>query len=399
MPLPLLALAIAAFGIGTTEFVIMGLLPNVARDLGVSIPAAGMLVSGYALGVTIGAPILAIATANMPRKRALMSLIALFIVGNLLCALAPGYTLLMVARVITAFCHGAFFGIGSVVAAGLVPPNKRAQAIALMFTGLTLANVLGVPLGTALGQLAGWRATFWAVTVIGVLAAIALAAWLPAQIEMQKTSLVHEFITLRHPQVLMVLGISVLASASLFTVFTYITPILEDVTHLTPHHVTLVLLLFGLGLTIGGTLGGKLADWKLMPTLLGALGSIAVVLAVFAYTCHSPIAALVTIFIWGILAFVIVPPIQMLIVNRASDAPNLASTLNQGAFNLGNASGAWLGGMAISAGFALTTLPYIGIVTALLALALTLWSAHAERRDQRKTLGLNLADAPAGSSR
>lgn len=379
MPLPLLALAIAAFGIGTTEFVIMGLLPNVARDLSVSIPAAGMLVSGYALGVTIGAPIVAIVTSGMPRKRALMSLIGLFIVGNLLCAIAPGYALLMVARVITAFCHGAFFGIGSVVAAGLVAPNKRAQAIALMFTGLTLANVLGVPLGTALGQLAGWRATFWAVTGIGLVAALALAIWLPSQIEMQKTSLVHEFTTLRHPQVLMVLGISALASASLFTVFTYITPILEEVTHLTPHHVTLVLLLFGLGLTLGGTLGGKLADWKLMPTLLASLAAISVVLAIFASTCHYPIAAMLTIFVWGILAFAIVPPIQILIVNRASDAPNLASTLNQGAFNLGNATGAWLGGMAISAGFALTSLPYVAIVMALCALALTLWSAHTDK--------------------
>jgi len=392
MPLPLLALAVAAFGIGTTEFVIMGLLPNVARDLSVSIPAAGMLVSGYALGVTIGAPIVAIITSGMPRKRALMSLIALFIVGNLLCAIAPGYALLMVARVITAFCHGAFFGIGSVVAAGLVPPNKRAQAIALMFTGLTLANVLGVPLGTALGQLAGWRATFWAVTGIGILAALALAVWLPAKIDMQKTSLVHEFTTLRHPQVLMVLGISALASASLFTVFTYITPILEDVTHLTPHHVTLVLLLFGLGLTIGGTLGGKLADWKLMPTLLVSLAAIAIVLAIFASACHYPIAAMLTIFVWGVLAFAIVPPIQILIVNRASDAPNLASTLNQGAFNLGNATGAWLGGMAISAGFALTSLPYVGIVMALSALALTLWSAHTDKR----TPGVRL-NAPAGS--
>ena len=211
MPLPLLALAIAAFGIGTTEFVIMGLLPDMARDLGVSIPATGMLVSGYALGVTIGAPIVAIATANLPRKTALMSLIGLFIAGNILCALAPNYAFLMVARVVTAFCHGAFFGIGSVVAAGLVAPHKRAQAIALMFTGLTLANVLGVPLGTALGQLAGWRATFWAVTAIGVLAAAALAAWLPKHIEMQKSNLIHEFSVLRKPQVLMVLGMSVLA--------------------------------------------------------------------------------------------------------------------------------------------------------------------------------------------
>ncbi|MEX3926050.1 MFS transporter [Paraburkholderia sp. BR10936] len=384
MPLPLLALAVAAFGIGTTEFVIMGLLPDVARDLSVSIPAAGMLVSAYALGVTIGAPIVAIAIANVPRKQALMRLIGIFIVGNLLCALAPNYSILMAARIVTAFCHGAFFGIGSVVAAGLVAPNRRAQAIALMFTGLTLANVLGVPLGTALGQIAGWRTTFWAVTAIGILAAAALQVCLPAKIEMQKASLVHEFGVLKNPQVLMVLGMSVLASASLFAVFTYITPILEDVTGFSPHEVTFVLLLFGLGLTVGSTLGGKLADWKLMRSLLTFLAMIAVVLAAFSLTMHDPIAAMATIFVWGILAFAIVPPLQILIVNRASDAPNLASTLNQGAFNLGNAGGAWIGGLAISAGAPLTALPWVGVVTAFAALALTLVSAQIDRRARRR---------------
>jgi len=384
MPLPLLALAVAAFGIGTTEFVIMGLLPDVARDLSVSIPAAGMLVSAYALGVTIGAPIVAIAIANVPRKAALMRLIGIFIVGNLLCALAPNYAVLMAARIVTAFCHGAFFGIGSVVAAGLVAPNRRAQAIALMFTGLTLANVLGVPLGTALGQIAGWRATFWAVTGIGIVAAGALWVCLPAKIEMQRASLVHEFGVLKNPQVLMVLGMSVLASASLFSVFTYITPILEDVTGISAHGVTFVLLLFGLGLTVGSTLGGKLADWKLMRSLLGFLASIGVVLAVFAVTMHAPIAAMATIFVWGVLAFAIVPPLQMLIVDRASHAPNLASTLNQGAFNLGNAGGAWLGGVAISAGAPLTMLPWIGVTMALAAFGLTFVSAHLDRRARRR---------------
>jgi DHA1 family inner membrane transport protein len=381
LSLPLFALAVAAFGIGTTEFVIMGLLPDVARDLGVTIPAAGMLVTGYALGVTIGAPIVAIATANMPRRAALLSLIGLFIIGNVLCALSPNYTVLMLARVVTAFCHGAFFGIGSVVAAGLVAPNRRAQAIALMFAGLTLANVLGVPFGTALGQQLGWRSTFWAVTVIGVLAAIALALWLPKKIEMQKTSLLQEFAVLKDKQVLMVLGISALASASLFSVFTYITPILEDVTGLTPHAVTLVLLVFGLGLTVGSALGGKLADWRLMPSLIGFLLALAVILTVFTLTMRTPLPAVITIFIWGVLAFAIVPPLQMLVVERASAAPNLASTLNQGAFNLGNASGAWFGGMAISAGFQLTTLPYVGVVVVVLALGLTLWSAAIERND------------------
>jgi DHA1 family inner membrane transport protein len=381
LSLPLFALAVAAFGIGTTEFVIMGLLPDVARDLGVTIPAAGMLVTGYALGVTIGAPIVAIATANMPRRTALLSLIGLFIIGNVLCALSPNYVVLMLARVVTAFCHGAFFGIGSVVAAGLVAPNRRAQAIALMFAGLTLANVLGVPFGTALGQQLGWRSTFWAVTVIGVLAAIALALWLPKKIEMQKTSLLQEFAVLKDKQVLMVLAISALASASLFSVFTYITPILEDVTGLTPHAVTLVLLVFGLGLTVGSALGGKLADWRLMQSLIGFLVALAVVLTVFTLTMRTPLPAVITIFIWGVLAFAIVPPLQMLVVERASAAPNLASTLNQGAFNLGNASGAWFGGMAISAGFQLTTLPYVGVVVVVAALGLTLWSASIERNN------------------
>ncbi|SFC27605.1 MFS transporter, DHA1 family, arabinose polymer transporter [Collimonas sp. OK412] len=381
LSLPLFALAVAAFGIGTTEFVIMGLLPDVARDLGVTIPAAGMLVTGYALGVTIGAPIVAIATANMPRRTALLSLIGLFIIGNVLCALSPNYVVLMLARVVTAFCHGAFFGIGSVVAAGLVAPNRRAQAIALMFAGLTLANVLGVPFGTALGQQLGWRSTFWAVTVIGVLAAIALALWLPKKIEMQKTSLLQEFAVLKDKQVLMVLAISALASASLFSVFTYITPILEDVTGLTPHAVTLVLLVFGLGLTVGSALGGKLADWRLMQSLIWFLVALAIVLTVFTLTMRTPLPAVITIFIWGVLAFAIVPPLQMLVVERASAAPNLASTLNQGAFNLGNASGAWFGGMAISAGFQLTTLPYVGVVVVVAALGLTLWSASIERNN------------------
>lgn len=379
LSLPLFALAVAAFGIGTTEFVIMGLLPDVARDLGVTIPAAGMLVTGYALGVTIGAPIVAIATANMPRRSALLSLIGLFIMGNVLCALSPNYAVLMLARIVTAFCHGAFFGIGSVVAAGLVPPNRRAQAIALMFAGLTLANVLGVPFGTALGQQLGWRSTFWAVTVIGVLAAIALALWLPKKIEMQKTSLLQEFSVLKDKQVVMVLAISALASASLFAVFTYITPILEDVTGLTPHAVTLVLLVFGLGLTVGSALGGKLADWRLLPSLIGFLMALAVILTVFTLTMRTPLPAVITIFVWGVLAFAIVPPLQVLVVERASAAPNLASTLNQGAFNLGNAGGAWFGGMAIGAGFQLTTLPYVGVVLVVLALGLTLWSASIER--------------------
>jgi DHA1 family inner membrane transport protein len=369
MPLALLALAIASFCIGTTEFVIMGLLPDVASDFGVTIPVAGLLVTGYALGVVFGAPIVAAAVIRVPRRPALLGMVGMFILGNVLCALAPNYAVLLLARIVTAFCHGAFFGIGSVVAADLVAPNRRASAIALMFGGLTLANVLGVPFGTALGNALGWRSTFWAVAVVGAFAAVAIAAWLPAAIPMKPADLRGELRVLRNPQVLLAMGISVLASASLFSVFTYITPLLERVTGLTPVAVTYALLVFGAGLTAGNFLGGRLADWRLMPSLLVVMTVLAVACASFALASRNTIASFVTLFVWGTLAFAVVPLLQMRIVNEAADAPNLASTLNQGAFNLGNATGAWLGGAALVAGVTYAQLPIIGGAVAVLALA------------------------------
>ena len=384
-PLPMLALALAAFGIGTAEFIIMGLLPEVAADLRVSIPSAGLLVTGYALGVAIGAPILAIVTSAMPRKLALMGLMGLFILGNVLSALAPGYDWLLAARVVAAFCHGAFFGIGAVVAASLVPANKQAQAIALMFTGLTLANVLGVPAGTALGQAAGWRAAFWAVSAIGVLAFAAVAAFVPAKLPMPKTRLMHEFAVLRQPQVWIALGMTVLGFGGVFTVFTYIAPILEQVTKVSPHAVTGILLLFGAGLTVGNTLGGKLADWKLMPALMGILGGLALVLVAFSWTSRMALPAMITVFVWGVFAFATVPPLQMRVVAKAVQAPNLASTLNIGAFNLGNALGAWLGGVVITQGAPLTALPFAGAAVTLAGLGLTMWSALLDRRPAQQT--------------
>jgi DHA1 family inner membrane transport protein len=379
-PLPLLALALAAFGIGTTEFVIMGLLPEVAADLRVSIPSAGLLVSGYALGVAIGAPILAIVTAGMPRKLALMGLMGLFILGNLFSAVAPGYGSLLAARIVTSLCHGAFFGIGAVVATSLVAPNRQAQAIALMFTGLTLANVLGVPAGTALGQAAGWRSAFWAVSAIGVLAFAALAAFVPARLPMPKTRLMHEFAVLRQPQVWIALGMTVLGFGGVFTVFTYIAPILEQVTGVSPHAVTGTLLLFGAGLTVGNTLGGKLADWKLMPALMGILAALALVMLLFSVSSRAALPAMITVFVWGVFAFATVPPLQMRVVAKAAQAPNLASTLNIGAFNLGNALGAWLGGAVIARGAPLTAVPYAGAAVALAGLLLTALSAALDRR-------------------
>ncbi|MCS3468046.1 DHA1 family inner membrane transport protein [Pseudomonas sp. JUb42] len=380
MPLALFALAVAAFGIGTTEFVIMGLLPDVANDLHVSIPSAGLLITGYALGVVFGAPILAIATANMPRRATLLGMTLTFVLGNALCALAPNYTALMSARVITALCHGAFFGIGSVVAAGLVAPNKRAQAIALMFTGLTLANVLGVPLGTALGQFAGWRSTFWAVTVIGLIAVVAQVAWLPKEIPLQRTNLAAELRVLGKTNVLLAMAMSVMASASLFSVFTYIAPILQDITGVSPHGVTIMLLIFGVGLTVGSILGGKLADSRLLPSLVGMALATVLIVAAFSQTSRSLIPAAITLFVWGVTAFALCPILQLMIIDQAHEAPNMGSTLNQSAFNLGNATGAWIGGLVVGSGVQLTELPWTGAALAMLTLLTALFYIYLQRR-------------------
>jgi DHA1 family inner membrane transport protein len=379
--LPLLALALATFGIGTTEFVIMGLLPDVSADLKVPIPEAGLLVTAYALSVAFGSPFLAIATARMNRRGALLLLMGVFILGNLLCALAPSYSLLMAARIVCALCHGAFFGLGTVVAAALVPQEKRTQAIAMMFGGLALANVLGVPFGTALGNAFGWRQTFWAVVAIGFVASFALYAWLPRDVPTPPIRLIQEARSLGSTQVLLAMVISVLASASLFGVLTYITPILENVTRLSASSVTLMLLLFGVGLTLGNLLGGRLGDWRLMPSLIGILVLLAPLLALFTLTSKAVIPAAATIFCWGLLAFALISPLQMRVVNEAAGAPSLASTLNQGAFNLGNATGAWIGDFGLTHGLPYDQLPWIGAALAAVALLFTIISY---RRAQAK---------------
>ncbi|NIF17062.1 MFS transporter [Pantoea sp. Cy-639] len=372
MPLPLLILALSAFAIGTTEFVIMGLLPDVAQDLGVSIPGAGWLVTGYALGVAIGAPFMALATARLPRKAALVALMGVFIIGNLLCAVAGDYNLLMFARVVTALCHGAFFGIGSVVAAGLVPANRRASAVALMFTGLTLANVLGVPLGTALGQVAGWRSTFWAVTAIGVVALLGLIRFLPLQRDAEQVNLRSELVALKGAGIWLSLSMTVLFSASMFALFTYVAPLLGEVTGVSPRGVTWTLLLIGLGLTLGNILGGKLADRRLGATLMGVFASMAVVCTVLSWTSVALVPAEITLFLWATAAFAAVPALQVNVVTYGKAAPNLVSTLNIGAFNLGNALGAWIGGSVIAHGLGLTRVPLAAAALAVLALIVTL---------------------------
>jgi DHA1 family inner membrane transport protein len=390
MHTPLMALAVAAFGIGTSEFIIMGLLPNLAADFRVSIPKAGVLVTGYALSVTIGAPIVAIATAKLERKLALLLLMGVFTLGNLACALAPSYNLLFGARVLTALCHGAFFGIGSVVAANLVPRNQRAQAIALMFSGLTLANVLGVPAGTALGQAFGWRAAFWAIVPIGFIAAAAVFFLVPPQAA-GSSSLIHEFRVLRKPQVLLVLAMSVLTSASLFCVFTYIAPTLEAVTLVSPHTVTLTLLLFGVGITLGNFFGGTLSDWRPIAFLIGALLTLFATLIALYYAEPHVIPAITMILIWGAVQFAAGAPLQSRIVDQAAAAPNLASTLNQGAFNFGNATGASLGGMMLTAGFSYRQLPLASAIVTVVTLVLALLSAKLDREHRDAHIAEQLA--------
>ncbi|AIR59357.1 MULTISPECIES: MFS transporter [Cedecea] len=372
MPVSLLALAMSAFAIGTTEFVIMGLLPEVAGDLHVSIPVAGWLISGYALGVAIGAPIMALLTARLPRKLSLILLMVIFIVGNLLCALALSYNFLMLARVITALCHGAFFGIGAVVAASLVPAGRKASAVALMFTGLTLANVLGVPIGTWFGQLYGWRATFWGVAVIGVIAFLALVVSLPSQKDEEATDLKSEIKALAHGKLWLSLSMTVFFSAAMFALFSYVAPMLLQVTGITPEGVSWTLFLIGAGLTVGNILGGRLADWRVSFSLILSFSLIAVFSLLFSWTSHAAWLAEITLFLWAMAAFATVPALQINVVLHGKEAPNLVSTLNIAAFNVGNALGAWVGGTVIDRGFGLTAVPVAAAALAVVGLILCL---------------------------
>ena len=358
----------------------MGMLPDVSADLSVSIPQAGLLVTGYAMGVVIGAPILAVASAHMPRRPTLIALAALFTFGNLLCSLAPNYPLLMVARVITALSHGTFFGIASVVAANLVTPNKRSQAIALMFTGLTLANVLGVPAGRLIGHEFGWRATFAGIVVIGLIAVASLAWLLPRRIAAPRGEIVREFAALRDPRVLLALLTSVLYSASLFCVFTYITPTLTRVSGFSERAIAPILLLFGVGLTFGSTLGGRLGDRLLVPAILSIIGANAVVLALIHFVSGTQAPMVSMLFVWAVLAFALVPLLQTLVVRDACAAPNLASTLNQAAFNLGNAIGAWVGSVILNAGWQLADLSWASVGLSLCALLPAAWDSSLSER-------------------
>ncbi|GAA1951567.1 MFS transporter [Kitasatospora viridis] len=382
MPLALLALAIGAFGIGTTEFVVMGLLPQIAGDYGVSIPTAGLLVTGYAIGVVLGAPLMTVLGTRINRRTMLMVLMGLFTLGNLLSALAPSFGVMLAGRIVASLAHGAFFGIGSVVAADLVAPNKKAGAIATMFTGLTVANIVGVPLGTYIGQAVGWRATFAGVAALGVVGLLGIAKLVPALPRPAGTRLRRELAAFRNVQVILAMAMTVLGFGGVFAAITYIAPMMTHVAGYSEGAVTGLLVLFGIGMFLGNLLGGRFADRRLMPMLYASLGGLAVVLALFTVTAHSKPLAAVTILLVGALGFATVPPLQKRVLDQAHGAPTLASAMNIGAFNLGNALAAWLGGTVISAGLGYTAPNWVGAALATAALLLALLSAALERRDR-----------------
>ena len=384
MPLGLIALALGAFGIGLTEFVIMGLLPEVAADFAVSEATAGWLISGYALSVAVGALVVTAATVRLPRKAVLIGLLVLFIAGNALTAMAPDYTGAMIGRIVAALCHGAFFGIGSVVASELVAPDKKAGAISIMFTGLTAANVLGVPFGTFIGQQFGWRATFWVITVIGVVALIGIAAVVKApRTDGAAVSLRQELSAFRSGQVWLSLVITVLAFGGMFGAFTYVAYTLTGVSGFDTAAVPWLLVLFGVGLVAGNAIGGRLADRSIDRTLLIFIAALVVVLVAFALLAWSQPATMVILVAMGGFGFGTVPALQSRIMQFAGGAPTLASGANIGAFNVGNALGAWAGGVGIAAGLGYTSPIWIGAAITASALVIMVFAARAASAARR----------------
>ena len=389
IPVALYALTIGAFGIGTTEFVIMGLLLQVAADLKVTIASAGLLISGYALGVFVGAPLLTAATGRLPRKAALVALMVIFTLGNLACALAPNYEVLMAARVLTSLAHGTFFGIGAVVATNLVAADRKASAISIMFTGLTVATLLGVPAGAWLGLHFGWRATFWAVAAIGLLATAVIAAYVPKDHGGRSGIAIREEMkVLARTQVLLGLAATVLGYAGVFAVFTYIQPMLTRITGFSERAVSPILLVFGVGMIVGNLVGGKLADRRLLPTLIGSLALLALVLGAMTFALHHAIAAVLFTGLLGAAAFATVAPLQLRVLQQAHGAgESLASSFNIAAFNLGNAIGAWLGAAVIDRGPGLGAIPWFAALLTVGGLAIVLWSMRLEtKRDTASAL-------------
>lgn len=374
---PLLALAIGAFGIGTTEFSPMGLLPVIARGVDVSIPAAGMLISAYAIGVMVGAPLMTLLLSHRARRNALVFLMAIFTLGNVLSALSPDYATLMISRIITSLNHGAFFGLGSVVAASVVAKEKQASAVATMFMGLTIANIGGVPAATWLGEAIGWRMSFLATAGLGVIAIVSLWLSLPKGSAGERPEVRKELAVLMRPQVVTALLTTVLGAGAMFTLYTYISPVLQRITHAGSGFITAMLVLIGIGFSIGNYFGGKLADRSVTGTLKGFLLLLIAIMAAIPWLARSEVGAAVSMVIWGAATFAIVPPLQMRVMRVAHEAPGLSSSVNIGAFNLGNALGAAAGGAVISAGLGYIFVPVTGAIIAGLALLLVVFSGRS----------------------
>ncbi|MCC3704455.1 MFS transporter [Rouxiella badensis] len=377
--LPLLALALGSFGIGTTEFAPMGLLPTIATGVGVSIPTAGLLISAYAIGVMIGAPLMTLFMSRYRRKSALVLLMGIFVIGNLLSAIAPNYTLLLLSRVVTSFSHGAFFGLGALVATSLVPVEKRGSAVAIMFSGLTIANIGGVPVATMIGQTIGWRTTFAATAVLGVIAMIGIAKTLPKGEAGKMPEVKKELSVLVRPVVLRSLATTVLGAGAMFTLYTYITPILERLTHASGEFVTAMLMLIGVGFTLGNYISGKLVDRSVDGTLILFFSLLAASMFIMPFSVTSHIGAAVSMVLWGMMSFGLIGPLQMRVMDAAHEAPGMASSVNIGAFNLGNALGAALGGGVLSSGLTYAWIPPAGAVLALLGLVLVVASRASNR--------------------
>ncbi|MFW7343000.1 MFS transporter [Pollutimonas sp. H1-120] len=389
MPLALWALTLSAFAIGTTEFVIVGLIPTIAASLEVSVPSAGLLVSVYALGVAVGAPVLTALTGRVPRKQLLLGLMALFTVGNLVAWMAPGYVALMGARVLTGLAHGVFFSVGSTIATGLVSKDKAASAIALMFTGLTVALVTGVPLGTFIGQTLGWQATFLAVGGLGVIAFAGSLLLVPNTISTSPAApLTTQLAVLKKPRLLLVYAITTLGYGGSFVAFTYLAPILQEVSGFSAASVSLVMLVYGVSVAFGNIWGGKLADRKgAIPALKIVFGLLALVLFAFTFTAGHAWLALITVLAWGAVAFGNVPGLQVYVVQQAQRhaprAVDVASGLNITAFNVGIALGAWAGGIIV-AHWGLMATPWIGAIVVLGALALTALAGRLDGESVRQ---------------
>jgi DHA1 family inner membrane transport protein len=375
----LLALAVGAFGIGTTEFAPMGLLPVIAEGVGVSIPTAGLLISAYALGVMLGAPLMTLAFGRIRVKKALIALMTIFVIGNVLSALAPGYWSLLAARLVTSLNHGAFFGLGSVVAASLVPKEKQSSAVATMFMGLTIANIGGVPAATWIGHQIGWRMAFAGTAGLGVLAIAALSFALPGGEAGKMPDVRSELRVLTRREVLLALTTTVMGAGAMFTLYTYVAPVLASLTHASAGFVTLALVLIGIGFTLGNWIGGRLADWSLDGSTKLFLGVLALIMFALPLLLPSQAGALVGLLMWGAATFAIVPPVQMRVMQAAAGAPGLASSVNIGAFNLGNALGAAVGGAVISAGLGYAAVPVAGGVLAAAGLLLVLVSTRYAR--------------------